>query len=97
MTALQQMGANALTSSLADFLFGNGPDPDRSDFERKAAAGMRRHFLRGHTVDGSSMAISSVVKLILSEWGPQGGPHPEFDDLPAGSRHSVAAWVASRR
>jgi len=94
---LEQMGANALTISLADFLFGDGPDPDRSNFERKAAAGMRRHVLRGHTVDGSSMAISSVVKLILSEWGPQGGPHPEFDDLPAGLRDSVAAWVASRR
>jgi len=53
--------------------------------------------LRGHTVDGSSMAISSVVKLISSEWGPQGGPHPKFDDLPAGLRDSVAAWVASRR
>ena len=97
VTPLQKMGANALTSSLADFLFGNSPDPDRSDFERKAAAGIRRHIFRGHTVDGSSMAISSVVKLILSEWGPQGGPHPEFDDLPAGLRDSVAAWVASRR
>jgi len=67
VTPLQRMGANALTSSLADFLFGDGPDPDRSEFERKAAAGMRRHFLRCHTVDGSSMAISSVVKLILSK------------------------------
>jgi len=97
VTALQQMGANAPTSSLADFLFGDGPDPDRSDSERKAAAGMRRHFLRGHTVGGSSMATSSNVKLLLSEWGPQGGPHPEFDDLPVGLRDSVATWVASRR
>jgi len=91
------MGANAMTSSFADLLFGSGPDPDRSDFERKAEAGMQRHFLRGRTVDGCSIAIWSVVKLILSEWGPRVGPQPEFDDLPAGLRDSVAAWVASRR
>ena len=70
---------------------------DRSEFERKAAAGMRRNFWRAHTVEGSSMTVSSVVRLVLSEWGPEGGPHPDLDILLMGLRDAVAAWVLSPR
>jgi len=94
---LQKMGASALTSSLCDFIFADESDPDRIEFERKAAAGLRRNFLRGHTVEGSSVAVSEVVGLVLSEWGPEGGPHPDLDSLPLGLRDAVAAWVASHR
>ena len=38
---------------------------------------MRRNFIRGHTVEGSSVAVSEVVGLVLSEWGTEGGPHPD--------------------
>ena len=91
------MGPAGLTSSLCELIFGAEADPDRSEFERKAAAGMRRNFLRGHTVEGSSMTVSSVVKLVLSEWGPERGPLRDFDSLPMGLRDAVAAWVVSHR
>ena len=91
------MGPAALTSGLCELIFGAEADPERSEFERKAAAGMRRNFLRGHTVEGSSMTVSLVFRLVLSERGPEGGPHPDLDSLPMGLRDTVAAWVLSAR
>jgi len=91
------MGPAALTSGLCELIFGAEADPERSEFERKAAAGMRSNCLREHTVEGSSMTVSSVVKLFLSEWGPERGPLPDFDSLPMGLRDAVAAWVVSHR
>ena len=94
---LQKMGASALTSRLCDFLFGDEADTDRGEFELKVVSGMGRNFLRGHTVEGSSVEVSEVVGLVLSEWGPEEGPHPDFDSLPLGLQDAVGAWVVSHR
>jgi len=48
-------------------------------------------------VEGSSVAVSEVVGLVLSEWGPEEGRHPDSYSLPLGLRDAVAAWVASHR
>jgi len=58
------MGASALTSNLRDFIFGDEADPDRIEFERKAAAGMRRNFLRWHTVELSRRGAHPVVDAV---------------------------------
>jgi len=93
----RQLGAAALAEDLASFPFGSGEDSERAAFMEKARRGMAAGFLRGHTVCGLTVSAMDVAVLILTQWGEQGGVHPDVSSLPLGLRDLVLSWVMLHR